>query len=119
MKTNLPDIDLSILMDLRVDYAFKLFFATGGTRRLIALLNAIFENKGIPRVVAGLTVVNPFLEKAAVEDKLSILDIWAKLTDGSTVCIEMQVLSEKSDNTCYPRRFVIRADSAKSVMAAA
>ena len=79
------------LMDLRVDYAFKLLFATGDTKRLISLLNAIFANKRIPRLVTSLTVVNPFIEKASLEDKLSVLDIRAKLADGTTVCIEMHL----------------------------
>jgi predicted transposase/invertase (TIGR01784 family) len=78
-------------MDLRVDYAFKLFFTVGGTHRLISLLNTIFENKKIPRVISRLAIVNPALEKAAIEDKLSILDIRAELDDGSTVCIEMHL----------------------------
>jgi predicted transposase/invertase (TIGR01784 family) len=92
MTTDLPDIDFSILMDLRVDYAFKLLcISGGGTRRLMSILNAIFENKHIPRVVTGLTIVNPFLEKIAVEDKLSVLDVRATLDDGTTVCIEMHL----------------------------
>ena len=86
---NTSDIDSSMLMDLRVDYAFKLFFATGNTHRLISLLNAVFENKQIPRIISALTIANPALEKAAVEDKLSILDIRATLDDGTSICIEM------------------------------
>ena len=91
--TNADDIDFSNpnLLDLRVDYAFKLFFTTGGTHRLKSLLNAIFENKQIPRIVSSLAVVNPSLEKAAVEDKLSVLDIRAILSDGTTVCVEMHL----------------------------
>ena len=85
------NVNFSQLMDLRVDYAFKLFFATGDTRYLISLLNAIFANKRIPRVITALTILNPYLEKASLEDKLSILDIRAVLIDGSTVCIEMHL----------------------------
>ena len=84
-------IDFDDLMDLRVDYAFKLFFGTGETCRLVSLLNAIFENKNIPRIITDLDVVNPFLERAAVDDKLSILDIRAELDDGSDACIEMHL----------------------------
>ena len=86
-----PDIDFSDLMDLRVDYAFKLFFATGDTSHLISLLNAIFENKQIPRVIVDLTIVNPHLEKVDAEDKLSILDIRAKLDDGTSILVEMHM----------------------------
>ena len=85
------NIDFSRLMDLRVDFAFKLFFASGDTRWLISLLNAIFANKGIPRVIKTLTILNPALDKAAVDDKLSILDTRAVLADRTAVCIEMHL----------------------------
>ena len=88
---NISEIDFSDLMDLRVDYAFKLFFATGDTSRLVSLLNAIFKNKRIPRVITSLVVVNPNLEKADAEDKLSVLDIRATLTDGTSILIEMHL----------------------------
>jgi len=84
-------IDFSQLMDLRVDYAFKLIFGTGDTLFLISLLNAIFANKKIPRIIECLTVVNPYLEKHSKGDKLSILDIRAQLDDGSTILIEMHL----------------------------
>ena len=88
---NPADIDFSELMDLRVDYAFKLLFGTGETRHLVSLLNAIFENKRIPRVVTSLTIVNPSLERADAEDKLSVLDVRAALADGSSAIIEMHL----------------------------
>ena len=84
-------IDYSILMDLRVDYAFKILFTKGETRLLISLLNAIFANKKIRRVIKSLKIVNPFLDKESGEDKLSILDIRAELDDGTTILIEMHM----------------------------
>jgi predicted transposase/invertase (TIGR01784 family) len=90
-KTETKKIDYSLLMDLRVDYAFKLIFGTGDTLFLISLLNAIFANKKIPRIIKSLTVVNPYLEKHSKEDKLSILDIRAQLDDGSIILIEMHL----------------------------
>ena len=48
-------IDFSELMDLRVDYAFKLVFGSGDTRFLISLLNAIFESKKFDRKVTCST----------------------------------------------------------------
>jgi len=84
-------IDYSQLMDLRVDYAFKLLFTKGSPLLLISLLNAIFANKKIQRVIKHVTVKNPFLEKESIEDKLSILDIKAELDDGTTILIEMHM----------------------------
>ncbi|MCL1994630.1 MAG: Rpn family recombination-promoting nuclease/putative transposase, partial [Defluviitaleaceae bacterium] len=87
----LLEIDFSQLMDLRVDYAFKLIFGSGDTLFLISLLNAIFANKKFPRIIKSLTVVNPYLEKYSKDDKLSILDIRAQLDDGTTILIEMHL----------------------------
>ena len=84
-------IEFSKLMDLRIDYVFKLVFGSSDTRFLISLLNAVFANKKIPRIVKSLIIVNPYIEKHTKEDKLSILDIRALLDDGSTVLIEMHL----------------------------
>ena len=85
------EIDFPMLMDLRVDYAFKLLFGAGDTLFLISLLNAIFANKSIPRIIKSLTIINPFLEKYSKGDKLSILDIRAQLDDGSQTLVEMHL----------------------------
>ncbi|MCL2051125.1 MAG: Rpn family recombination-promoting nuclease/putative transposase [Lachnospiraceae bacterium] len=85
------EIDFSKLMDLRVDYVFKLIFGAGDTRFLISLLNAIFANKKIPRIIESLAILNPYLEKHTKEDKLSILDIRSQLDDGTTILIEMHL----------------------------
>ena len=85
------EIDFDLLMDLRIDYAFKLLFSKGDPRLLISLLNAIFANKKIKRVIKSLAIKNPFLDKESDEDKLSILDIRAELDDGTTILIEMHM----------------------------
>jgi predicted transposase/invertase (TIGR01784 family) len=72
-------IDYSMLMDLRIDFAFKLLFTKGDPRLLISLLNAIFANKKIRRIIKSISIKNPHLEKESGEDKLSILDIRAEL----------------------------------------
>ncbi|MCL1998776.1 MAG: Rpn family recombination-promoting nuclease/putative transposase [Turicibacter sp.] len=87
----LDNLDFSQLMDLRVDYAFKLIFGTGKTLFLISLLNAIFASAGIRRVIKSLTILSPNLEKRSEHDKLSILDVRAELDDGSDVLIEMHL----------------------------
>ena len=84
-------IDYSILMDLRIDYAFKILFTKGDPRLLISLLNAIFSNKKIKRVIKSISIKNPYLDKESGEDKLSILDIRAELDDGTTILIEMHM----------------------------
>ena len=89
MNSGRTELDYTTLIDLRVDYAFKLFFSN--VNRLISLLNAIFAHKGLGRVVIALTIVNPNLEREGEDNKLAILDIRAKLSDGTTVCVEMHL----------------------------
>jgi len=84
-------IDFSRLMDLRVDYAFKLLFSRGEQRLLISLLNAVFESAGILRVIMELELIDPHLEKRSEDDKGSIIDMFARLDDGSLVLIEMHL----------------------------
>ena len=72
-------------------FGIKLLFSTGDTVFLISLLNAVFANKNIPRIIKSLTIVNPYLEKQSTGDKLSILDIRAQLDDGTTILIEMHL----------------------------
>ena len=84
-------IDFNQLMDLRIDFCFKLLFSKGNPSMLISLLNAIFANKQIPRVIKTLVIKNPFLDKDFNEDKLSVLDIRAELDDGTAVLIEMHL----------------------------
>jgi len=83
-------IDYSQLMDLRVDFAFKTFIE-GNPEALISLLNAIFANAKINRVVKKAIIKNPNLDKKSVKDKLSILDVRAKLDDDTDILIEMHL----------------------------
>ena len=83
-------IDFSQLMDLRVDYAFKIF-AEGNPTSLISLLNAIFANKKIHRVIKSIKIKNPYLDKKSNNDKLSILDVRAELDDGANILIELHM----------------------------
>ena len=84
-------IDYHNLMDLRVDYAFKQLFTKGDPKLLISLINAIFENKKIKRVIKSLDIKNPYMDKESAEDKLYILDIRAELQDGTHILIEMHL----------------------------
>jgi len=117
-ETSRLRIDYLQLMDLRVDFAFKLLFAKGDPRLLISLLNAIFANKKINRIVKSISIKNPFLDKEADEDKLSILDIRAELEDGTNILIEMHLhgLSEIKSKTIrsWARAFAEELEQGKS-----
>ena len=111
-------IDYFQLMDLRVDFAFKLLFTKGDPRLLISLLNAIFANKKIKRIVKSISIKNPFLDKETDDDKLSILDIRAELADGTNILIEMHLhgLSELKPKTIrsWARAFGEELEAGKS-----
>ncbi|MCL1884815.1 MAG: Rpn family recombination-promoting nuclease/putative transposase [Defluviitaleaceae bacterium] len=77
-------------MDLRIDFAFKTF-AEGNPESLTSLLNAIFSNARINRIVKSVRLKNPNMDKKAIEDKLSILDVRAELDDGTDILIEMHL----------------------------
>jgi len=89
-KSEVANIDYSLLMDLRVDFAFKTFIE-GNIEALISLLNAIFANAKINRVVKSVRLKNPNMDKKSIEDKLSILDVRAELEDGTDILIEMHL----------------------------
>jgi predicted transposase/invertase (TIGR01784 family) len=89
-ETETVIIDYSLLMDLRVDFAFKTFIE-GNLDALISLLNAIFVISKIKRIVKAVRLKNPGMEKKSIEDKLSILDIRAELEDGTDILIEMHL----------------------------
>jgi predicted transposase/invertase (TIGR01784 family) len=89
-KSEVISIDYSLLMDLRVDFAFKTFIE-GNPEALISLLNAIFANAKINRIVKSVRLKNPNMDKKSLEDKLSILDIRAELEDGTDILIEMHL----------------------------
>ena len=82
----------------RVDIAFKKIFGVEeNTDLLISLINSIVSDED---QVADITLLNPYNPKNFRQDKLSILDIKAKGTDGKRFNIEIQI----SDEADYDKR---------------
>ncbi|MGH7193730.1 MAG: Rpn family recombination-promoting nuclease/putative transposase, partial [Candidatus Saccharimonadales bacterium] len=80
------------LSDPKVDYAFKHVFGREQSEPvLISLLDAVLQPEP-GRQIASLELLNPFNDKEALDDKLSILDIKARDQSGRQFNIEMQVL---------------------------
>jgi predicted transposase/invertase (TIGR01784 family) len=72
-----------------VDFAFKRIFGVEENKDiLIDFLNATlkYENP-----IESLELLNPYIDKSALDDKLSVLDIKAKLTNGELVDVEVQI----------------------------
>ena len=64
-------IDYALLMDLRVDFAFKTFIEAN-PEALISLLNAIFANAKIKRIIKNVRLKNPSMDKKSIEDKQAV-----------------------------------------------
>ena len=79
-------------LPLTNDYVFKRVFGKKGNENILkGLLEAILDIK-----IEKVEVQNPEITKAAIEDKLSVLDIKAELNKNTIVDIEMQVVDEKN-----------------------
>ena len=79
---------MALGIDPTVDYAFKrLFGDPNHVAVLLHLLNAIFEGQFR---VAGVEILTPFLAKDFEDDKLGILDLRIRDTEGRSYYLEMQ-----------------------------
>ncbi len=79
------------LLSPLVDFLFKrLFGDEERTDILIAFLNGIFEDAGAPRVTS-VQLLNPYIDKDALTDKMSVLDIVARTDQATLIDIEIQI----------------------------
>lgn len=79
------------LLSPKVDFVFKrIFGAEENQDVLISFLNAVFEDAGQP-LIASVEILNPFLEKDALSDKMSVLDVKARTESGILVNVEIQL----------------------------
>ncbi|WP_445171528.1 Rpn family recombination-promoting nuclease/putative transposase, partial [Microcoleus sp.] len=84
-----------IFINPKTDYAFKKIFGSSESKDiLISFLNAlIYEGNS---TIEDLEIINPNLPPKLEGLKDSYLDVKAKLSDGTLVIIEMQVLNVQS-----------------------
>ena len=79
------------LLNPRNDFLFKRVFGSEENRDLLLhFLNAVFEDAHQPRI-AQVELLNPFLDKDSLGDKLSVLDVKARTETGMLVDIEIQL----------------------------
>jgi predicted transposase/invertase (TIGR01784 family) len=87
-------------LDPKVDYAFKKVFGSEDNKPVLRnMLDAVLQpppGQGI----AELEILNPFNDKEALDDKLSVLDIKARDQLGRQYNVEMQMVSPR----VYPQR---------------
>jgi predicted transposase/invertase (TIGR01784 family) len=82
-------------IDPRVDYAFKKLFGSEANLALLHDLLLAVLTPSLELVIASLDILNPFNDKEALDDKLSILDIKARDDRGRQYNIEMQMLGTR------------------------
>jgi predicted transposase/invertase (TIGR01784 family) len=79
------------LLSPLVDFLFKRIFGHDQNRDvLLAFLNGIFENAGDPPM-ESVEILNPFIDKDDLTDKMSVLDIRARSDRQVSVNIEVQI----------------------------
>jgi predicted transposase/invertase (TIGR01784 family) len=84
-----------IFINPKIDYAFKKIFGSSESKDiLISFLNALIY-EGNP-TIEDLEIINPNLQPKLEGLKDTYLDVKAKLSDGTLVIIEMQVLNVQS-----------------------
>lgn len=84
---------MSELLLPKVDFVFKRIFGTEENKDvLITFLNAVF--KPAPgKELTDIEILNPYIDKEALSDKLSILDIRARTAGGTLINIEIQLIN--------------------------
>ena len=89
-------------IDPKVDYAFKRVFGSEENRNVLQhLLNALLA-ESLARRLNDVQLLNPFSQKDAQDDRLSILDIKARDEAGREYLIEMQLFAQAS----FPERLL-------------
>ncbi len=79
-------------LDVKTDYAFKKVFGSKESKPiLISFLNALLDFDG--EAIVDLTIVDPYQIPMLKGMKDTFVDVKAKLSDGTLVIIEMQVLN--------------------------
>ncbi len=86
---------LENLLDPKIDFIFKNIFGNKTSSNiLISLLNAVLGYKKEGKKITEITIDDSFIKKENIDDKFSILDIKATLSDGTRINIEMQIVDQ-------------------------
>ena len=76
-----------------VDFVFKRIFGDERNKDvLVDFLNSIFESAHRP-LIESVEILNPFIDKEALTDKMSVLDIRARTESKTLVNVEIQLLN--------------------------
>jgi predicted transposase/invertase (TIGR01784 family) len=86
--------EMNELLDPKVDFVFKRIFGSEENKDvLLAFLNEALKETE-QRRLAKIILINTFIDKNAVKDKLSVLDIRAVTDDDKQVNLEIQLFDK-------------------------
>ena len=107
---------IKVFIPAKSDVIFKALFGDELNKTfLISFLKAVL-NLDIDEYT-DIQIVDPQLKRKRRGDKFGILDVKVRTKAGKIVNIEIQLLSEISDKSCYPRRNIIRVDFINTAIA--
>ncbi len=100
---------LGDLLSPKVEFVFKPIFGSDDNQDvLLSFLNKVFEDAGQP-LIASVEILNPFLEKDALSDKMSVLDVKARTESGMLVDVEIELQDRrdmgKPTRHCWSKLF--------------
>ena len=96
-------------------FFYKVMGEKGDEVQLLGFINAVLHRTGENRFRSVEILENKTFSAKVKGDKSNTLDVRAVLQDSTRTNIELQILSEISDNVCYPMKNIIRADYVKSI----
>ncbi|UKS26562.1 Rpn family recombination-promoting nuclease/putative transposase [Paenibacillus sp. HWE-109] len=80
-------------LDPKVDFVFKRIFGVEENKDVLLDFLNVTLRESEPRPLTDIHILNPYIDKNALHDKQSILDIHARTADGKQVNIEIQLFN--------------------------
>ena len=80
------------LIDPKIDCVFKALLGSEENRNLLVhFINAVLADD-LPAPVVDVEILNPYNEREFLDDKLSIVDVKARDTEGRLFQVEIQMV---------------------------
>ncbi|PUA37514.1 hypothetical protein C8Z91_19405 [Paenibacillus elgii] len=80
-------------LDPKVDFVFKRIFGVEENKDVLLDFLNVTLRESEPSPITDIQILNPYIDKSALHDKQSILDLHARTADGKQVNIEIQLFN--------------------------
>ncbi|MGF9912509.1 Rpn family recombination-promoting nuclease/putative transposase [Paenibacillus ehimensis] len=80
-------------LDPKVDFVFKRIFGVEENKDVLLDFLNVTLRESEPSPITDIQILNPYIDKNALHDKQSILDLHARTADGKQVNIEIQLFN--------------------------